>query len=933
MFQARIKLSTVVTVALLLGCQMLFGQTVRKGNSIAGPEFSLMKYSISFADQAQVSYDGSDLSKSGFIKFMPPSIAEAGDVDYYVGHYGSAAVAYYNVVASLPIIDSNKGAFSLYKVAMNLVDYKNLTEDEVRLYTGAINVAGMLYHTRGKFVYADSMLNRALKVRGDRLGKISREYVNSLCNVAVLNKDIGNYESAEKMFDYLERTIPKLYGKNSIQYVTVINNKAMLLAELGRTKAAIALLDEALSIGRDVLSEDYFDYERILTNRALIEQESGRMEEAKKLYQQVLTNLERKEYEDHPDYNNVLVYYGALRIAMEEDGVYEFLEESSAKVKKRYGNQHLLYAKAISNLGEYHLVRNSYEEAKMHFQSAADIQLSILGPHHKDYLGSVMKVAICNWSLNKLPEAASGFNKAIESYLFLLKAFFPTMSESEKTKFWGSLKPNLDTYFAFSVSAGQSDPAILRDAYDVHLKTKGILFSSTSQTRQAILASADTTTAEIYGQWLQLKTTLANYYSSPLEDIAEDKIDLAALELEANALEKKLSQLSLSFQSTYVREDPSYNAVRDALQEGEAAVEVLRIAYLYGPNKGKTEYAGLIARHSAEVPTLVLIRDGVSLEKRSLAYYKNSIQTRIPEETSYTSFWGPFDSALAGLKKVYVSVDGVYNSINLNTLRNSDGEYLIEKENIVLVPSTRFVSDAGHTNTRLTSDGLAALVGSPNFGQGKVIDPLPGTKVEIEKIESLLVSEQVKTKVMTEDQASEENLKSIVAPDVLHIATHGYFLSDVSTGTGMTMGVNISRAKENPLLRSGLLLTGAEATLTEEPTLGGANNGILNAYEVMNLNLQDTKLVILSACETGTGEIVNGEGVYGLSRAFQIAGAQKIIMSLWKVDDEATQELMSTFYRSWIETKNAQDAFLTAQRTVKEKYQDPYYWGAFVLLN
>lgn len=909
-------------------------QTVNKSNSIAGPEFSHLKYSIAFADQSQVAYDGSDLSKSGFIKFMPPSIAEAADIDYYVGHYGASAGGYYSVVSSLPRIESNKGAFSLYKLSMNLIDYKNLSDDEAKLYTAVVNAAGMLYHTRGKFVYADSMLTRSMKVRAVRFGRTSREYINSLSNAAVLKRDIGDYDEAEKMLNYLSKTVPKLYGANSVQNVIIINNRAMLFAELGRTKEALQLLDEALSIGKDVLSDSYMDYERILTNRALIEQESGSIGKAAEYYKQVLSNMERKGFDDHPDYNNVLVYYGALRIIQDDNTVLEFLETSQAKVKKRYGELHPLMARATTNLGEFHLRNNSYAEAKIFFQLAADIQLKVLGDKHKDYLASLVKVAICQWLLNETLQSSINFKKAMNGYLFLLDSFFPTMSESEKTKFWGTLKPNVGTFMAFAVSIGDSNPGILVDAYNLHLKTKGILFSSTNQTKEAILGSGDSVANQKYSEWLQLKNTLANYYSSPLEDIEEDKVDLAALEAQANVLEKDLSQRSAIFQSGYSGNEASFETIQNSLKENEGAIEVIRVNHMYGPQKNTTQYAGLIVTKKSVTPTLVKITDGATLEKRSLAFYKNSIQAKIDETNSYKAYWSPFQSSLETLDKVYVSLDGVYNSINLNTLKRDTGKYLIDEENIVLLPSTRFIKQLDNTGAELIqSDGIAALVGSPDFGQQGVIDPLPGTKLEIEKIDALLKDQQVKTEVLMEESATEHNLKLITTPSVLHIATHGYFLSDVSSGDGMAMGVSISRAKENPLLRSGLLFTGAESSLLQEQSISGGDNGILNAYEVMNLNLRDTRLVIMSACETGQGEVVNGEGVYGLSRSFQIAGAKKIIMSLWKVDDSATQELMTSFYNHWIKTDNPQEAFLMAQREVKSKYAEPYYWGAFVLLN
>ena len=169
----------------------------------------------------------------------------------------------------------------------------------------------------------------------------------------------------------------------------------------------------------------------------------------------------------------------------------------------------------------------------------------------------------------------------------------------------------------------------------------------------------------------------------------------------------------------------------------------------------------------------------------------------------------------------------------------------------------------------------------------------------------------------------------------MHIATHGFFLDDaIDTGNEKVFGVEIEKAKENPLLRAGLMLADAENSLDERDTkeLANDDNGILTAYEAMNMSLDNTELVILSACETGLGEVKAGEGVYGLQRAFQVAGTEAIIMSLWTVSDAATQELMTLFYTNWLQSGNKIEAFKKAQIQLKTKYKSPYFWGAFVLI-
>ncbi|MEO1256377.1 MAG: CHAT domain-containing protein, partial [Bacteroidota bacterium] len=143
---------------------------------------------------------------------------------------------------------------------------------------------------------------------------------------------------------------------------------------------------------------------------------------------------------------------------------------------------------------------------------------------------------------------------------------------------------------------------------------------------------------------------------------------------------------------------------------------------------------------------------------------------------------------------------------------------------------------------------------------------------------------------------------------------------------------NETAAYDNPLLKTGLLLSGAGDILNQTQFNYNVDNGILTAYEAMNLNLDQTDLVVLSACETGLGEVQAGEGVYGLQRAFLVAGARTIVMSLFKVSDEATQQLMIKFYRKWIETGDKRQAFIDAKKEIRNEYRDPIYWGPFVMI-
>jgi CHAT domain-containing protein len=210
------------------------------------------------------------------------------------------------------------------------------------------------------------------------------------------------------------------------------------------------------------------------------------------------------------------------------------------------------------------------------------------------------------------------------------------------------------------------------------------------------------------------------------------------------------------------------------------------------------------------------------------------------------------------------------------------------------------------------------------------LSELPGTKVEVEKISEILNPAGMQVNKFLSNQALESKIKSLESPKVLHIATHGFFLSDTDLREEEDFTSTTERAFTNPLLRSGILLAGANKTFNEGGNYNLPEDGVLTAYEAMLLNLSNTDLVILSACETGLGEERNGEGVFGLQRAFSMAGSKNMLMSLWKVSDAGTQELMTLFYKHWITDKNTASAFQKAQLEMMKKNPNPYIWAAFV---
>ena len=192
---------------------------------------------------------------------------------------------------------------------------------------------------------------------------------------------------------------------------------------------------------------------------------------------------------------------------------------------------------------------------------------------------------------------------------------------------------------------------------------------------------------------------------------------------------------------------------------------------------------------------------------------------------------------------------------------------------------------------------------------------------------------------MISGKSKQESFKQLSghSPEVIHIATHGFFLEDERevkrTGFMQALSKSNDQVLYNPLLRSGLLMAGANRAWNNEDVIPDIEDGVLTAEEIAHMNLSNTQLVVLSACETGLGEVKNSEGVFGLQRAFKLTGVETLIMSLWKVPDQATSLLMTSFYSNWLNGKTKHQAFRNAQKALRQTYPEPYYWAGFVMMD
>ncbi|MBS1557244.1 MAG: CHAT domain-containing protein [Bacteroidetes bacterium] len=817
---------------------------------------------------------------------------------------------------------------------------------------------------KGKYELALPYAEKALLATEKRLGKKDWRYQYFLIQLAQTHSKLGNYTKAETL--YTEAIHMDEDGKLFSYTAMAMRSLANLYDWMGNTSRIEPLLNRALIIIEREFGKESSNYGSLLNEMGNM-YSGNDQHKAEAAYLEAL-KIKKDQFGKAVNMNSVILA-NLAGVYMEEGKLTQakpLLDQAIEITEKEKGRESYFFAWTIESLATFYKLTGHYEKADSLYQQALHVYETSVGKSNLSYLSAETNLAKLHLIRQEYDQAEALFLQIKESYLAKIENLFPMLSEYEKDAFYESISSNFSLFNSFCLLQKNKNPHILGDMYNNQLATKAILLNSASKWKQRIRNSGDKKLFSLYSDWESNQGLLARWYKQT--DGRQNKHKADSLENLTNIQEKELSRRSEMFASLADKKRISWEEVKSKLKPNEVAIEMIRIkkfgilksivdssdAKLHRyPQFGLTDttyYAALLITSESEMPELVFYPNGNELENRYLKKYSNSIKTQTEDTESYDQFWKPIATKLNKLFKkkthtfhVYFSSDGVFNQINLNTLLNpKTHRYVLDETNITLVTNTK---DLLLARKEEVYNNLAYLFGYPDYGTkaedrialakkerqsqpvyyaltlergSNDLSELPGTKTEVENIASLMLAKGWEPQVLTGDKALEETLKDCFKPRVLHIATHGYFQADASQ-------------TKNPLLRSGLMLTGAAQTLAGNKD-DTTEDGILTAYEAMNLNLDNTDLVVLSACETGLGTIKNGEGVYGLQRAFKVAGANAIIMSLWKVDDEATQALMTEFYAQWLKTGNKHQAFETAQQNIKSKMKSPYYWGAFVLV-
>lgn len=854
-------------------------------------------------------------------------------------------------------------ALPLYKQAL-AIRGKALGEDS-RQYVLNLKDLAMLYAMMGQYEKALSLYQQCLAIGKKALGEGPSGYASILNNLANLYKEMGQYDKALPLYQQALALRKKVPGKEHT-YSYSLYAMAGIYMEMGQYDKALQLYQQTLAIRKKFLGEEHIEYVCVLRSMADLYYNIGQYEKALRFNEQVLAISKKVAGEQHPDYAYSLASLARLYIEM---GHYKkampLCRQTLLIRKKILGEEHREYALALNNLAVLYYKTGQYGHALPLQQQALTIIKKVLGEEHPDYSHSLNNLALLYTATGDLGHASALLMEASERALKYLNQTYATLSEQEKMKFLQIRAAQFDFLPSFLSAHGERSYSA-NQVYANELALKGMVLEDQQGVLNSIRKSGDSTGFQLYQQWRSNKTFLGRQLLLP----ASDRISaMDSLQELTDQLEQQLSRGTASFRNLQHSRVITVRDIVQKLQKGEAAVEFICFRQYNKKWTDSTIYAALVLLPGDISAHFIPLFEEKQLQNLFKSSSKKvnpvaAIQKLYSGNSLYQLIWKPLEKYLTGVNTLYYAPAGLLHRIAFQAIQTKSGHLLINNYQLNQVLSTRSVAlplqvkkpgsaaiwaniqyslqtEAIGGDSAESASGMDPAASSFNFYtwdtrelRGKEWRPLASTKQEMESITKELQQAGTAAAIDSGTVATEEAFKALdgKSPEVLHLATHGFFLPAAETKPNdRGAGSNVFIVQQNPMFRSGLVLAGANHIWKGGSAIPGKEDGILTAYEIAQMDLSNTDLVVLSACETALGDLQGNEGVIGLQRAFKMAGVKQLIVSLWRVPDKETAELMKLFYGNWLRGQSSREALRSAQLKMKEKYAS-YFWAAFVVV-
>ena len=775
--------------------------------------------------------------------------------------------------------------------------------EHAQIATALDNLANVLA-ARGMYREARDLLDRAVPMWIKLRGAEHHDTAISTMALAVLLKDMGDFATALPLARRALAIFTKIHGRKSRHAAIAMDNVAVIMGDLGRYKGAEALHREALAIHEKTRGRDHPTVAVSAANIAWLLRETGRPKQALAFYQRALQiDVRRRGAESH----SVATTHGQLGVTHlalgSLDAARDHLRKAQAINKKVLGTGHPYYALALANLADV-------EEAAGNRKAARDL--------------SKRALAIAE--------------RHLEPLLF-------ATSQRERLELVAQHRRKMHMVLSMLDGAGDA-----RAAYNKVLRWKAVVLTSMIAQRQTLLAQSDKRLRARLGELARVRTELANLSMAvPAKgERAAIERKLRTLSLRKDRLERALSKRSAEFSSGQKAVTAKFRAVCRALGRRAALVDYVRYVRTRKEKRAWHLAAFVTAGGSCKQPVRIELGPVAAID-RAVRGYRVGVENNVETDDLLAlgnrlrkKIWDPVRKALGARTRVFVSTDGSLNSVPFGGLPKGR-RFLVEDYTFSYVANGASLLRPPPRKRRRARSSL--LVGGVKYdarssapgktrkrsgGCGIQSRPryryLPGTSAE-----ATAVRQQIRAaKTLTGHAAGESAVKKLLPESrVVHLATHGFFARPCG-GSKKPSEEMVS----NPLVRSGIVLAGANATRGQ--LLVDGDDGILTAEEVAELDLRSVELAVLSACETGLGDIRDGEGVLGLRWAFDIAGARALMLSLWQVPDEETRQLMVAFYRKNRRKLGAAGALRAAQLEMLAKRRSegdprPWSWSAFIV--